>query len=158
MAGGLSRAMQALRIDDLVEGDERRLLPRAPLGKPGTLRIGDGPATPVQVRDLTRDGCRIETDLKLASGLAIGIGLANVGTTSGKLIWAARGSYGCAFDAPLPAGSVTAACESTNVVDFPGEQRQPPVKWTTGSTVALIAGSLVLSWGAVAGLAILALR
>jgi hypothetical protein len=105
----------------LQDSGERRGQHRGALGRTGVLRLLDtsvAPATEVVIADLTRDGCRIETEATLRSGVAVEIGIPNVGRVTGRLVWHSKRGYGCAFSKRLPSGAVTAAFGPSNVVPF----------------------------------------
>ena len=87
---------------------ERRSSARPALGRPGTIRIDAGEPIAILVSDLTRDGCRIETDAELSPDIEVQIGLAHIGLTAGRIVWRSRAQYGCRFDMPLPPGTITA--------------------------------------------------
>jgi hypothetical protein len=88
---------------------------RPAYGRTGTLRIGDNAASEVIVQDLSREGCRIETDAPVTPSMRVLIGLPGVGIVGARVIWHSSKGYGCLFDDPLPPGSITAAFSATNV-------------------------------------------
>jgi len=131
--------------------EERTLLQRR-----GVLRI-DGDVRPydVVVLDLTREGCRIETNLPIAEGTGIEIGLANIGRVRATAVWQGVEGLGCVFDRPLPSGAITAAQGPTNVLSFSGEemasqQAMGPYKLRARTRMMILGGSCLLSWGVIA--------
>jgi hypothetical protein len=148
--------------DDGIEAGERRAAVRVELGRRGTLRLGDGAPLDVLISDLTRDGCRIETDAALEPGLAVQIGIAHLGLTPGRIVRRSTSGYGCRFDVPLDAGAVTLASGATNVAAFPGTAlpapAPAPAKLSPRAQFGAIAGAAVAGWGAVAALGFALLR
>ncbi len=136
------------------------MVERATLGRTGTLRIADAAPFEVMISDLTRDGCRIETEANLAPNSDVQVGIAHIGLTAGRIVWRGSAGYGCRFDQPLPAGVVTSAFGASNVTSFP---LVPPtvaartVKVSPRITLAILAAISTIGWGGVVMLA-MALR
>ncbi|APX66062.1 PilZ domain-containing protein [Sphingomonas sp. gentR] len=134
---------------------EYRSEERIPLDRRGVLRIGGDPHPhDVVVLDLTREGCRIETDLPVVHGATIEIGLANIGRVQATAVWQSIGNLGCLFDRPLPPGAVTAAQGPTNILSFtadpvPAAETRTVHKLTTRTRLAILGGACVLSWGVI---------
>ncbi len=89
---------------------ERRSDARVPLARTGTLRLrDDAMSREIRIADLNRDGCRIEAALPLQLDQSVVVGIPGVGQREAQITWVGERDYGCQFDLPLPAGSVTAA-------------------------------------------------
>lgn len=131
--------------------DFRRREPRRALRRPGTIRLSDGGAHQVFIADLTRDGCRIITDCVLTPNTDCRVGIANVGLTQARVMWASAEGYGCEFDQPLPPGLITAAFGPSNVTALDtGTMVQAIVpvnaKWTPRGRLALLAALTICGW------------
>ncbi len=130
--------------------DDRRIDARTPVNRAAVLRLADQ-AYPIQVENLTRDGCKITTALDLAPGLVVTLGLAGVGTTTARIVWRSASGYGCMFEESLAPGAVTAALRN-NVAYLDEPTLDHPivtardVKWSPRARVALIAGVTSLLW------------
>ena len=159
----MSRAGNATHAGDAYIAGDSRLVERPTLGRTGVLRIDSVPSsTEVVIRDLTRDGCGIESNVPVEPGMRVEIGIANIGRVAGTVLWCGDNSFGCMFEHSLPSGSVTAAFGPRNIVAFPVEaMRQEPVAGTTKFPphIRLLAiGSIVLvSWGGIGALTLLTL-
>ncbi len=132
-----------------------------PIGRVAIVRDGDAPVE-VRLVDLTRDGCRIESDQVLAEGSVLRLGVAGIGRVDAIVRWSDEDSYGCEFTLPLPEGAVTAAV-ACNVASLPIERaielRRPAVaKWSRPARFALIGAIMVGPWVAIGALALVALR
>lgn len=106
----------------LPQTDERRGEDRPLLGRSAALRFDDGVTTApaeAMLADLTRDGCRVQTDAALPRDAEIDIEIPNIGWQHARVLWHGPAGYGCAFTVPLPSGAVTAAFGRSNVVAFP---------------------------------------
>lgn len=135
-------------------GDFRRREPRRALRRPGTIRLSNGDAHEVFIADLTRDGCRIITSCVLTPDTDCRVGIANVGLTQARIMWASAEGYGCEFDQPLPPGLVTAAFGPSNVTALDtGTMVQTilPVneKWTPRGRLTLLAALSICGWALV---------
>lgn len=139
-------------------GDNREV-ERGLLSRRGVLRVGeDVQASDVLVLDLTRDGCGIQCSAPVKPGTRIEIGIANVGRISGTVLWHGPDSFGCMFDRPLPAGSVTAAFGPPNVLSFPlaPESAAPSDvnnKLAPRTRLLMIGVAMALCWSAVGAVA-----
>lgn len=141
---------------------DRRTVERTDLGRQGVLRIdGDMRAIEVTVLDLTREGCRVETSERLAEGTGIEIGIGNLGRMKASVMWSSEGSFGCAFDVPLPPGAITAALSPPNIVSFPADAQEPASrpftnKFSPRTRLFLLLGVTAACWLAI-GAVVLAL-
>jgi hypothetical protein len=134
--------------------DFRRREPRRALQRPGTIRLADNGAHEVFIADLTRDGCRIITDCVLTPDTDCLVGIANVGLTQARIMWANAEGYGCEFNQPLPPGLVTAAFGPTNVKELDTVSIVKPIvpvnaKWAPRSRLALLAAVSICGWACV---------
>lgn len=125
------------------------------------LRDGDEPVE-VRLLDLTREGCRIESEQPLGPGMTVRLGIAGIGPVDAIVRWSGGASYGCEFTLPLPEGSVTAAV-ACNVATLPIgraiELRRPTLrKWPRAGRTVMLAGLAVGPWIVIGGVALLALR
>lgn len=132
--------------------DDRRLGERTPLDRPGTLRVASAAPVDVILRDLTRDGCCIETDVELSPDMLVAIGVPGVGISEARVVWRGARGYGCAFARSLPPGSITAAFSPTNVRAFPNGNDAEPTpasspKPSARSRLLLITALMAGSWG-----------
>ncbi|MBB5699315.1 PilZ domain-containing protein [Sphingomonas yantingensis] len=157
-----STAAQAAHTSHRRAHEDDREVERKVLGRRGVLRIGDDPQPyDVMILDLTRDGCGIQCHAPVESGTPIEVGIANVGRILGTVLWHGPDSFGCMFDHPLPAGSVTAAFGPRNVLPFPRVsdatvRPDPATKLAVRTRLLLIAGATSLCWSAI-GAVVLAL-
>jgi hypothetical protein len=151
-----------------VRGTDRRQTLRSGYGRLGTLRIADAAPSEVIVDNLSRDGCRIRTELPLTRNMPVAIGLAGVGIIAARVVWYGCDGYGCAFDNRLPAGSVTAAFSPTNIRPLelsPGQPTRsdvfvasPSPKWPVAHralAVLLLSG---VSWAVIGAVALFIAR
>lgn len=134
--------------------DSRRREPRRALRRPGTIRLSDGSAFEVFVADLTRDGCRIMTGCALTPDTDCQVGIANVGLTQARIMWASAEGYGCEFYQPLPPGRVTAAFGRSNVTAletgaFVQTDVPTKTKWSPRSRMMLVAAVSIFGWAAI---------
>lgn len=138
-----------------LDAAERRSTSRPTLGRPGTIRIDAGEPIAILVSDLTRDGCRIETDAELMPDLAVQIGLAHIGLTAGRIVWRSQDQYGCRFNMPLAPGTITAAYGTSNIAVFPltaSPTSSAPLKLSPRLRLVIITGLVTSTWcGVVAG-------
>ncbi|MBY0301318.1 MULTISPECIES: PilZ domain-containing protein [Sphingomonas] len=138
----------------LADSGDRRGALRGELGRPGTIRLDDGTVIETVLVDLTRDGCRLHTAAAIARGTTFSIGIAHVGLTRARVVWHGPEGYGCEFDAPLPAGAVTAAFGGSNIEPFPnaGQFAPPPVarKWSPRARLLLLLAGVAGPWAALA--------
>ena len=74
---------------------------RHQLNRTSTLRSEDGRPVDVILENMSITGFKIFTEVEIAVGEAIVIGLAGVGVRSAKVVWSENGHAGCAFDSPL---------------------------------------------------------
>ncbi len=138
--------------------ENRRSPVRPTLGRIGTLRVDGGDASAIVILDLTREGCRLETDVILAKGGVIAVGIAGVGVTPARAVWRDEHGYGCEFLRPLARGAITAAFQATNVAALspdvgpssPPPEAAPATKWPPVVAAALIAGATAATWAALA--------
>ncbi len=121
---------------------ERRSTPRLPIGLQGVVRAENQSATAV-LRDLTRDGCRLETECDLAPDLHVSIGIPGIGPTSGRIVWKSEREFGCVFDQCLPSGAITAA--------FSGPTARRNNKFSGPAQIGIFVGVITTSWLAIAG-------
>lgn len=128
--------MRAMRSQAKVNTTDLRSEPRVPLGRSGTLRSENRSQLVIRIADLTRDGCRIETDETLLPDEQITIGIAGVGSVEARVVRRSATGYGCVFMTSLPRGRVSAAFEE-NVVTLPvGANPIAPDSVATGTTDA----------------------
>lgn len=96
-------------FEDVEEGDgavraERR---RLQLETQGALE--SGVATQVLVHNFSATGVLLESRIDLEIGEAIDLDLPASPGTRSRVVWASGQLYGCAFDAPIPAATLSAA-------------------------------------------------
>ena len=132
---------------------DARASERLPLDRAGVLRTAEQ-SIPIRIADLTREGCRIETEAEFAPGASVVVGIAGVGPTPGRMIWRGERGYGCAFDRSLPPGAVTAAFSPSNIAHFPGRPDMPEApratKLSGRARLGVLVGGIAASWGMVA--------
>ncbi len=135
------------RFDVAQPAQDRREFARTMLGRPGTLRVEDALAAPIQIADLTRDGCRIKTQVELEPWQAVTIGIPGVGQHAARIMWARDGQCGCAFERPLPSGAVTAAMDDNVHHLNPMGDAVPSVAYKASSRyrAALFAATMLAS-------------
>ncbi|MDE2403636.1 MAG: PilZ domain-containing protein [Sphingomonadales bacterium] len=138
-----------------LELHDQRVDDRLPIDRQAVLRA-DGIAHEIHIEDLTREGCRITTDLKVATGASIALGIAGVGRVYAQVVWGRDGTYGCVFDAPLPSGSVTAATLNNvqrfvppreDAATFAADDAKLPLR----QRAIIIVGATSLLWAALIG-------
>jgi hypothetical protein len=134
-------------------GYDRRTDDRTRIERPAVLRIADI-ALDIRVEDLTRDGCKISTDMDLEIGSTVTLGFAGIGRATAQVVRRDAAGYGCIFDETLPSGAVTAATRN-NVDHFSGSRAivQPvdvaDVKWSPRQQALLVIGATSALWGLV---------
>jgi hypothetical protein len=138
--------------------DDRRERDRLAVGRSAVLRIGDSAET-VDLLDLTAGGCRFASETALPLFARVSIGIAGVGHTLAHVIWQAEGTYGCAFERPLPNHAVTVqapdniarimTATSRGQALLEGQADDDHEKLPLRTRVAIMAGLAGLSWGAV---------
>ena len=136
----LSVPSSASKIEGRVE---RRASPRTPFGRSALLHFGEQ-SEQVIICDLTREGCRIETEVELDANAAVSIGIPGVGPTPGRIIWMSERGFGCAFERPLQPGAITAAFSRNPTSSGP---------WKVGARtrVGIVVGAITASWVLVGG-------
>lgn len=89
----------ALRLDRLVSESplRRRQAQRRQLDLQGYARLGNGTTFSITLRDLSTDGCRIETPLALLPDLPLELCIGGAGEFHGKVRWSASGLAGLHF-------------------------------------------------------------
>jgi len=87
--------------------DDRRGGDRLGVERPAVLRFGVTAET-IELLDLTTGGCRFRARETLPLFARVSIGIAGIGHRVAHIIWKGDGSYGCAFEEPLPPSFVTA--------------------------------------------------
>ncbi|MES2420308.1 MAG: PilZ domain-containing protein [Pseudomonadota bacterium] len=132
---------------------ERRTDMRVSLARTGTMRLADAHASrEVRIADLNRDGCRVESSLPLSIDQVVTIGIPGVGQNTARITWVGQWDYGCQFDTPLPAGSVTAAM-TDNVHDLghANTAYRPPAtfKWAPRGRLLLLGALSLAGWTAI---------
>jgi hypothetical protein len=139
---------------------DRRNAPREPIGRVAILREGCHPLE-VRLYDLTREGCRIDTERPLVQDSMIRLGIAGIGQVDAQVLWGSEHGYGCKFAIPLRQGAVTAAL-SCNVANLPIasaiELRGNGVdKWSRVARTLFLMAYIVVPWAAIGGVAYLIL-
>ncbi|MES3100247.1 PilZ domain-containing protein [Sphingomonas faeni] len=142
----------AHNLVSLADTIERRADTRVSLARTGTLRLADAPSSrEVRIADLNRDGCRVESILPLSIDQAVTIGIPGIGQNAARITWVGQWDYGCQFDTPLPAGSVTAAM-TDNVHDLGYAALRAPAtfKWAPRGRLVLLGAISLAGWTAIA--------
>lgn len=67
----------------------------------GLILPGSPDPVVVRVRNLSPGGMLAEAGVQVAQGTAVAVELRNVGSVSGRVIWAGEGKFGIAFDHPV---------------------------------------------------------
>jgi hypothetical protein len=128
-----------------------------------TLRDSDWAPVDVTIEDLSHGGFRLVAGAELATGDAIAIGIARIGTREAKVVWGTAGIYGCEFVAPLSDADLRTALAgpaSTPIAfpkaPLPTPQQTPPVvqgwstpgepKFPVRTRLAIIVGGAVAAW------------
>lgn len=78
----------------LPRGDDRDSL----FLRAGLLIPGSTDPVVVRVRNLSAGGMLAESPAPVTEGTALAVELGNVGTVSGRVVWAGEGKFGIAFD------------------------------------------------------------
>lgn len=65
--------------------------------------------TAVTVHNISRSGMLLETTVPLSEGETIDLELPHVGKVRARVVWASDRFHGCAFDAPISPGALSAA-------------------------------------------------
>lgn len=91
---------------------DRRADMRLSIDRPAVLRMEDR-VYEIRVDDLTRNGCRITTNVDLQVETVVKLGFAGVGQSRAEIVRREELGdsfvYGCYFEQPLPPGAVTAS-------------------------------------------------
>jgi len=79
----------------LVRDGRRR--DRDAVGRSSTLRGDDGNAVDIQIENFSAYGCGLTTNIWLAEGEMVHIGLPGIGAVPARIIWSNSQQAGCAF-------------------------------------------------------------
>jgi hypothetical protein len=85
---------------------EPRTEDRLEVERPAVLRFGSM-VEEIVILDLTTGGCRLRSQADLPLFARISVGIGGVGHHLAHVIWSADGTYGCAFEEPIPGSSVS---------------------------------------------------
>lgn len=141
-----------------VPTDERRGAERRPVERDTTLRASDGQPRDVLIRDLSGDGFLVETDVLLAEGDVVRIGLPGIGTREARIVRSPQANlYGCSFLVPLDQATAARAFEVEALVagQFPSlpapEFPEPHVEpWSRRTRMLVLIGATSAAWTAIA--------
>ena len=74
---------------------------RRPVNFSGFLRENVATVVPVEVTDLSTDGCRFRASGHFETATTVWLKIAGLGARQARIIWAQDGACGCEFVAPL---------------------------------------------------------
>ena len=87
----------------------RRTRRRSTIARASTVRTDYSGPIDVSVEDLSQDGFRFSTNMSIASGTLIRVGLAGAGQASAQIAWQNGESHGCIFLPALTDAQIEAA-------------------------------------------------
>ena len=138
---------------------DRRADMRLSIDRPAVLRTEER-VYEIRVDDLTRNGCRITSDVDLQVDTVVTLGFAGVGQSRAQIVGREELGdafvYGCYFEQPLPSGAVTASTRN-NIGRLANEGRTTDafspaeVKLGARHRMLLILGISSALWAAIAG-------
>ncbi len=85
--------------------DDPRTEDRLEVDRPAVLRFGAS-VEDVVLLDLTTGGCRFRSHADLPLFARVSVGIGGIGHRVAHIIWKADGTYGCAFEEPIPGHAV----------------------------------------------------
>ena len=101
--------MQIAATMFLEDPAQRRSADRMPIDASATVRPASAEPIDVVVRDLSTDGCLIETRARLDEGSTIRLGIAGVPVSEARIVRRSGQDYGCRFVRPLREADVAMA-------------------------------------------------
>lgn len=94
-----------------MSGDERRRSVRhAAVNQVAKIRLASGREELCLLKDISAEGVRAEVYVALDTGAEIDVELRTAHTAKGRVVWAANGEIGVAFDASIPTAAMLAHC------------------------------------------------
>jgi hypothetical protein len=81
-----------------------RTAPRQGVSFRAHIRDAEVAIMPVQIVDLSTDGCRLRSEGELESATEIWVKLPGVGARLGRIVWCSNGFCGVEFAEPIEAG------------------------------------------------------
>lgn len=137
------------------EQDDRRAGERQPINQPSTLR-NDSEAGDVYVRDLSETGFSVATDMRLALGSTVTIGLPGHGRATARVVRQVTGGYGCEFTEALGRAEMLQTFRGGTVIQMSTSEPmvaplpEPEIKRFPGAVrVGVIVGASGLLWAAI---------
>lgn len=138
------------------EQDDRRAGERQTINQPSTLR-NDSQASDVYVRDLSETGFSVATDMRLALGSTVTIGLPGRGRATARVVRQVNGGYGCEFVEALGRAEVMQTFRGGTVIQMSTSEPmvaplpEPEIELYPGAVrVSVIVGLSGLLWAAIA--------
>lgn len=142
-----------------IDAGERRASDRIETHRRTTLRTAPTVPFDIMVRDLSSDGCFVETARTLRVGDCVTIGLAGGGRSEARVVRRDADGYGCMFLKPLSAESLSRAFSGVTIRDFPELANLPVVAsddfppqietWPRPVRLGILLGLAGLGWGAI---------
>jgi hypothetical protein len=92
--------------------EDLRTARRRPVNFSGFVREAVATVIPVEVTNLSTDGCCFTAQQGLETATVVWLKIAGLGARQARVIWDRQGSYGCEFLSPLQSEIVEQLCEA----------------------------------------------
>lgn len=138
-----------------IQIDPHRGVPRVSKESPGTVRDGSRVPSDVRVVNLSTTGAAFASDVTIAQGTSITIGVPGMPTRHATIVWQDGEVHGCVFDQPVTPDAVARA-GTPNTLSFPAAEEPAPVpppfvkEWPAPVKLAIAAGGVGATWAALA--------
>lgn len=138
------------------EQDDRRFGERQAINQPSTLRSDAAHAADVYVRDLSETGFSVATEMRLALGSTVTIGLPGRGRATARVVRQVTGGYGCEFTEALGRAEVMQTFRGGTVIQMSTSEPmiaplpEPEIQRYPGAVrVGVIVGASGLLWAGI---------
>lgn len=136
--------------------DDRRSAERQEINQPSTLRDERSHASDVYVRDLSETGFSVATDMRLAIGSIVTIGLPGRGRASARVVRQVNGGYGCEFTEALARADMLQTFRGGTVIHMTTSEPmiaplpEPDIERYPGAVrIGVIVGTSFLLWAGI---------
>jgi len=85
---------------------------RRPVNFGGFVRETVATVIPVEVMDLSTDGCRFVAQQGFETATTVWLKIAGMGARQARIVWESHGTYGCEFCSPMQPEAVEQLCEA----------------------------------------------